>query len=145
VAKLENAKKEQDYLIDGLQETLKQLHQQLQLYEAQHAAQQVCRSSSSMDPTHVACCSRARERAKPRWNSGLSTTFLRTPSPLRFCSRARLFTCRGSMLHEDSMMRKRQGQSVSYHLVVTAFGLTAGSTVSFRFVFRRRRTQPGQL
>jgi hypothetical protein len=40
VAKLETAKKEQDYLIDGLQETLKQLHQQLQLYEAQHAAQQ---------------------------------------------------------------------------------------------------------
>lgn len=40
MAKLETAKKEQDYLIDGLQETLKQLHQQLQLYEAQHAAQQ---------------------------------------------------------------------------------------------------------
>ena len=44
VAKLENAKKAQDYLIDSLQETLKQLHQQLQLYDAQHAAQQVgCR------------------------------------------------------------------------------------------------------
>jgi len=84
VAKLENAKKEQDYLIDGLQETLKQLHQQLQLYEAQHAAQQVCRSSSSMVPTHVACCSRARERAKAALEQWAFDTFLRIPAAFLF-------------------------------------------------------------
>jgi seryl-tRNA synthetase len=39
VSKLEKEKLEQDFRIDGLQESLKGLQQQLQLYTAQHEAQ----------------------------------------------------------------------------------------------------------
>eukprot|EP00976_Prorocentrum_cordatum_P029122 592473-Prorocentrum_minimum.AAC.1 len=40
VTNMEKEKKEQDFLIDNLQEQLKRLHQQHQLYEAQLVAQQ---------------------------------------------------------------------------------------------------------